>query len=244
MLKLTPKLSALMWLALVHCGGTDNAPANNPDAIRGTALPTTTFVVRIENVSGGSLSIPLSPGAYAIHAQDNPLFLPNAPADAGIERIAEDGAEQTELKELLDQDGVKESGQFAIPVGTTGRASIFPGEAYEFSVRALPGESLSFATMFVESNDLFFAPRGSGIRLFDSAGSPLTGDMTSQTLLWDAGTEVNEEPGVGPNQAPRQSSSDAGTPENGVVQPLTSVNDGYQYPAVADVIRVTVRLRN
>ena len=56
-------------------------------------------------------------------------------------------------------------------------------------------------------------------------------------LLWDAGTETNEFPGVGPNQAPRQSGADTGDAEMGIV---SQVNDGYVYPDVADVIRVTI----
>lgn len=56
-------------------------------------------------------------------------------------------------------------------------------------------------------------------------------------MLWDAGTEVNEEPGVGPNQAPRQPAPNTGPSEHGVVRP---VRDGYTYPATAEVIRVTI----
>jgi hypothetical protein len=58
--------------------------------------------------------------------------------------------------------------------------------------------------------------------------------------LWDAGTEVNEEPGAGPNQAPRQSGPDTGDEEMAGVRPIAEVDDGFSYPAVADVIGVTV----
>jgi hypothetical protein len=41
--------------------------------------------------------------------------------------------------------------------------------------------------------------------VFDVTGKPIRGgDVTSQILLWDAGAEVSEEPGLGPNQAPLQ----------------------------------------
>ena len=56
-------------------------------------------------------------------------------------------------------------------------------------------------------------------------------------LLWDAGTEVNELPGIGPNQAPRQAGADTGDTENGAVR---QVNDGYGYPDVDQVIRITL----
>ena len=78
---------------------------------------------------------------------------------------------------------------------------------------------------------------GSGIELFDGDGMPIDGDVTLSLELWDAGTEVNEEPGIGLNQAPRQSGPDTGADENGAVR---MVNDGYTYPAADDVIRITI----
>ena len=68
----------------------------------------------------------------------------------------------------------------------------------------------------------------------------MTGDVTSRIRLWDAGTEVNEEPGLGPNQAPRQHAPNTGPAENGVVRPISEVKDGFHYPNVAEVIRVTI----
>ena len=93
--------------------------------------------------------------------------------------------------------------------------------------------------MFVQSNDLFYAPGPEGIALWDEAGNPVSGDVTDRLMLWDAGTEVNEEPGEGANQAPRQGGANTGMDEGGVVQP---VNDGFTYPAVMDVIRLTINV--
>ncbi len=127
---------------------------------------------------------------------------------------------------------------FAVPVDSTEPAPIFPGEAYEFIISAAPGAKLSLATMFVQSNDLFFAPDEEGIELFDADGMPISGDITSQVLLWDAGTELNEQPGAGENQAPRQSG-----PNMGDMDPDSTVrivNDGFSYPADTSVIRVSI----
>ena len=66
---------------------------------------------------------------------------------------------------------------------------------------------------------------------------PVSGDVTGMILLWDAGTEVNERPGVGLFQAPRQPGPDSGMDENGVVR---AVDDGYDYGAIQDRIRVTI----
>jgi len=35
----------------------------------------------------------------------------------------------------------------------------------------------------------------------DAAKMPTSGEVTGDVMLWDAGTEVNEAPGAGPNQA-------------------------------------------
>ena len=61
--------------------------------------------------------------------------------------------------------------------------------------------------------------------------------ITGEIVLWDAGTEVNEEPGIGPNQAPRQAGPNSGATEGGVVR---MVDDGYVYPELSNVLRVTI----
>ncbi len=119
--------------------------------------------------------------------------------------------------------------------GTTG--VILPGESESFSFNAGIGHYLQFATMFVQSNDLFYAPDDEGIALY-SFLNPLTGDITGMLQLWDAGTEVNEEPGVGPNQPPRQAGANTGMDENATVESIQNVNDGFSYPDLSDVVRV------
>jgi hypothetical protein len=53
-------------------------------------------------------------------------------------------------------------------------------------------------------------------------------------MLWDSGTEMNQEPGTGDNQAPRQSGANVGPADTDSIVRL--VNDGFTYPATADVI--------
>lgn len=128
-------------------------------------------------------------------------------------------------------------GVVGIGVDATQRGAIMPGHAYEFTVKAAPGDHLSFATMYGQSNDTFFAPNEQGIALFDESGAQISGDVSDQVWLWDAGTEVNEPLGEGPNQAPRQASPDAGEAENGVV---TLVTDPMQFPAASELMHVTL----
>src|SRR5262245_66255438 len=79
-----------------------------------------------------------------------------------------------------------------IPVGATARAAAKPGEAFEFIVKAKPGDHLSFASMYGQSNDTFVGTNEAGIALYDDSGKPISGDVSDQVSLWDAGTEVNE----------------------------------------------------
>jgi len=128
------------------------------------------------------------------------------------------------------------SGVFKTPDGASSPGPLLPGNSYSFSFPASKGHRLSFATMYVQSNDLFFGPSDMGLNLFNG-DNPVTGDITSMISLWDAGTEVNEVPGTGPNQPLRQSGPNTGPTENGNVM---KVNDAFTYPAVDQTIKVTL----
>jgi hypothetical protein len=207
------------------------------------------FTIRVENVStpqtlklsdGKSAPAPTAPILWTITDAGNPLFTTGKKDRGfGLERLAEEGNPgvladyiSTNVKSVLT------SGIAAVPVGDTEAGPITPGKAYEFTVSASPGQRLTIASMFGQSNDLFYAPGDHGIALFDGSGKPLAADVTNQLYLWDAGTEVNEEPGLGPNQAPRQTAPNAGPAEYGVVR---LVKDKFKYPRTEQVIRVTVR---
>ena len=176
----------------------------------------------------------LAPGIWTVHTEDDPLFTAGeADRGEGLEGIAEDG-NPGDLAAALDGTN---SGVFNTPVGAEGPGPLPPGGSYEFTLVAEPGDWLSFATMFVQSNDLFYAPDGRGIPLF-SGRFTRGGNVTHLVDLWDAGTEVNQIPGMGADQAPRQAGPDTGEDENGVVD---LVADGFSYPSVRSSIRVTVR---
>ncbi|WP_276270662.1 spondin domain-containing protein [Haloarcula litorea] len=248
--------------SLAGCGGSDGGSGGGTDTTESemtgsmTETPTdesmteatmgqTTFEVVVENVSDGetlstsmgSVAVPLSPGAYAVHTADVSLFTPMEPASDGLEAVAEDGTPTELAQSLGGMDPVLDGGAFTTPDGADGPAPLTPGDSYSFEVTAGPDADarLSLATMFVQSNDLFYAPPSDGIPLFDD-GDPVDRDVTGDLRLWDAGTEVNEPPGEGPNQAPRQSGPDTGTPE-GVVREVT---DGYDYPDTADVVSLSL----
>lgn len=179
----------------------------------------------------------LSPGAWALHTGPSVIFASGTPdRGEGLEGIAEDGSPAALASSLATDPAIVESGAFDTPNGAASPGPATPGASYTFTFTAEEGDRLTFATMFAQSNDLFFAPSESGIDLF-RAGEAISGDITGQILLWDAGTEVNERPGVGMYQAPRQAGPNTGPTENGDVRPVA---DGYDYGAVSDVIRVTI----
>jgi len=207
------------------------------------------FRVQIQNIStastlkpsdGHMYPAPNSPGAWWVHTKKSPVFVTGKPDKGhGLEAQAEDGNPEMLSKWLQTQVGksIGSTGVFTTPVGDSQPGPALPGKSYEFTISATPGSKLSFTTMFGQSNDLFYAPSENGIPLFDRSGKPISGEITSQVLFWDAGTEVNEEPGVGKYQAPRQPAPNTGPDEHGVVR---LVHDPFTYPATAEVIRVTI----
>jgi len=236
----------------------------------------TTVTVRVENVAsleeypsapdpplstGGAVWI--TPGAYAIYRGQNPVLSRNKAASSGLEAVAEAGRpggtpENDSLVAELEADStVARAGSWTPedtvadpndPLGEVpGAPPIAPDGAFEFDVEAEPGQKLAFATMFVPSNDIFFAPGPGGISLFEG-DEPVSGPVTEDVLLWDAGTEPNEDPASdSPDQAPRQGlefgNPDKGPDENGVVRelrPTDKVADGYSYPDPSDAIDVTL----
>lgn len=207
----------------------------------------TKFTVRIENISnaegqtasdGTKWPFALSPGAWVLHDKKSPLFAEGKKASNGLEAQAEDGnpAGLVSALEMMHHASAMH-GIFNTPVGTMGPGPIGPGGSYEFSFTASPGMKLSMTLMFGQSNDLFYAPDANGIVLFDAKGMPVSGDVTSQVILWDAGTEVNQELGVGPDQAPRQKAPNTGAAENGVVARAKNV---VFYTKTAELFRVTI----
>lgn len=212
-----------------------------------------TFRIRLENKSGGtSFPGPFAPGVWAVHSAPGVLFVPGEPdGGMGLESLAEDGGVSAVASALGDNPDVESSGAFVMPVGSDAAGPLFPGEAYEFTVTATPDAPwLSFATMLVRTNDIFAAPGPDGIRLFSETGEAVQGDVTSSLSFWDAGTELNEAPGMGPDQAPLQSAPDTG-PREGVVSLFSNTTRGLPLaPAIASLTvemadgNLTLRLEN
>ena len=190
------------------------------------------------------ITAPLSPGAWALHTGAVQLYTVGQAASAGLEAIAEDGNPGILVADVTGLDGVRRIEVFNTPDGASAPGPIGPGRSYSFTFDAEPGDRLSLATMYIQSNDLFYGFDGAGLALFSTDDSPVRGDVTGQIRLFDAGTEVDEEPGIGLNQAIRQAGPNTGPDENGPVVRIDGSDDGYTYPANSEIIRVTITPSN
>ena len=239
----------LMSAALI-CGATVSGQAQ--DMMKGEMMKSGVikFTVRIENISsadgmkasdGMKWPFALSPGLCIVHTNAAPVFSSGKKdRGKGLEAQAESGNPAALAKSLEGDKDVKSVAIFNTPVGEKSAGPIGPGAAYECSIEAAPGSKLTIISMFGQSNDWFYAPAESGIALFNN-GKPNSGDITSRIILWDAGTEVNQEPGIGPDQGPRQKTPNSGESENGVVRNAKDVKYGDAYTKVTSVMRVTIK---
>lgn len=209
------------------------------------AAGATTFQVRIEdvstattlNTSKGDVPVGVSPGLWVVHHGAHSPIFKNGAKDfgKGLEAQAEDGNPSTLAASL--EAGNMPHGVFDTPVGDDKPGPATPGKAFEFTFTAKPGDRVCITTMMGQSNDWFYAPDDKGIALFDRKGEPLAGDITSRFKLWNAGTELDEEPGAGPNQGPRQPAPNTGPAENGIVGLVRGM---WAVPPTSAILKVTV----
>jgi hypothetical protein len=181
-----------------------------------------TYTIEFENTSAdnGVLVTPLGPVYWAVHNDQFSPWEADSSASAGLETLAEDGSPADLVSEnsgatgLLDQGGNQVDG---------GSGPAMPGDT--ITVEVTPDASnpyLSFASMVVQSNDAFWAPNGP-IMLLDENDDPrpaadVMADIMASLVVYDAGTEMNEVPGQGPNTAPNQAQAGDGMNEDGNVR--------------------------
>lgn len=213
-------------------------------------LDTKTFKVLIENVSKPNTlptdrangTVPLSHGVYMVFRTGNPAFITGQPADVGTERIAEDGFTTEKTNMLNNILGLDDHGEFVAPGGPDNGPALFAGESSMFFISARQGDKLQIISMFVQSNDWFYSFGAGGLPLFDGS-SPISGNVTSKLVLYDAGTEADTAPGTGPNQKPVQAplAMNVG-PSDAVntIQVAQQRHTQFTIPATASVIRVTI----
>ncbi|MEM7333849.1 MAG: spondin domain-containing protein [Chloroflexota bacterium] len=177
------------------------------------------------------INTPLAPSAWLVHQNAGELFASGTRASAGLEALAEDGGPGVLVAEFAGQN----AGAAAVGRGASGPGPIFaPTGNYSFEITARPGDHFSLANMFVQSNDWFFGINS--LPLFDADGNPIVGNVTHHVTLYDAGTEVDQPAGFGPDQAPRQAGPNTGAAEGGVVHPVTNA----RFTNESGVIHITI----
>ncbi len=235
---------------------------------KGASASVTRFAVRIENVStrtalrlakGNGMSVPLSPGVWAVHTGGNPMLTPGkVEPGLGLKGLAEAGMAGEFADNVARVPGVRSHGVLDHPLmrrpaGGTGAKSapvamvpardaplLMPGTLVDLVIEARPGDKLSLAFMLGPSNDGIIGTGATGIALFDGSGRPVAGDVSSALGLWDAGTEVNEEPGVGRNIGTKQGAATAGDPERRPVRAMSEAEFGSNWPVASRILRVTI----
>ncbi|PZP41882.1 MAG: hypothetical protein DI598_17710 [Pseudopedobacter saltans] len=137
------------------------------------------------------------------------------------------------IENVLESRPLVESGTFkhdgAAPV-------VMPGESVSFQFSAGKGQSVTFATMYGWSNDLFFAPANPGITLFDTNGNPVEGDVSSSIKLWDNGTRINQIPG-----SAVQHPGVAVSSSQNVMEVNGTDAQGNTYAAASSLMKVTLK---
>jgi hypothetical protein len=197
---------------------------------------TGTLAAAVGELTGAAT--PFSPGVFVVAGAGEPLYsIGLADRGQGLEQIAEDGNPMV-LAEAMDGEELGDRGIFDTPAGLDDPGPARPGSAFEITLTAAPGDRLVFATMFGWSNDWFFGTPASGVELFDDAGQPLAGDVTDHIMIYDAGTELDQELAIGGDTGPQQAG-----PDTGRVDPVAQVRalGANDYPRQASAhMRVTV----
>ena len=189
---------------------------------------------------GTAYDADFAPGLLIVHGPSFALVVDGEPAGLdGLEALAEDG-DPTKVDATLgtmDTVAAAEHLEFE-DMSTYEAAPMGPGASAAISLTVNDWQHVTVAFMFGQSNDIIIA--GLGMVLFDGDGDPIYGDVTSELRYYDMGTEVNQEPGVGSDQAPRQAAPATGAPESADVFGFDTTDaSGFTYPAIGSVLTLS-----
>jgi hypothetical protein len=174
--------------------------------------------------------IKLAPGLVIVHDPAFELLVEGqAIGMEGLEALAEDG-NPLDLQSTLAGDERVDQALFVPPLDdvTYEASPILPGGSGTVSFSATTDRELTVVSMYGESDDIVVALLGVPL-----VPGPLI------PVMYDVGTEINEESGLGPNQAPRQASPGDGLTEGGVVTVVNGTDSGgFPYPGITEFVRI------
>lgn len=160
----------------------------------------------------------LSPAvAYVHNGSQSPLFTNGSAITTanGLKELAEDGNPNLAYEYLNAMENV---------TAVKNNSPAAPGEEMSFEIKALPGQRLNFATMFISSNDWFISNNQAGIELFESDGSAKTEFNINKNYLYDSGTEEDQIIGLG-NGQPMNGNENVNTDSDNTVRRVKELND-------------------
>jgi len=189
----------------------------------------------------GTVAGPLSPMLWALHEGTVSLFeAGGAAADVvGLEELAEDGDPGPWFTAI--------DGTAGIGTAVTTDAPVAFGES--IVIATMPDQDnrfFSLATMVGASNDAFLAPWPGGIALLDENGGArsnddIEDDFRRMLVVWDAGTEANEVPGVGPNTGGEQLVPDVGPADpDPTIRPYSDITNDLSGENAGGFLTVTI----
>lgn len=208
------------------------------------------FTLTLTNVSapgalvdsqGEAHDIAFAPGVLVVHPEGFRLFQPGQVLNReGMEPLVEDGNNEPLASALAGEPDVQLV-SFQDLDDDYNAAPLAPGVSVTRGIIGHLGDAVSLVAMFGPSNDVFAALPDEGVPLFDERRDPLDGDISVALDLWDAGTEVNEELALGPNQPANQAAPGDGEVEGGVVVLVDGTDaSGFSYPDVGSMLTLTV----
>ena len=217
------RIRHLGWLTIAATG-LWTAPA--------TAAAIQTIKVTVSNLSP-SKGTYITPVWVGFHDGTFTTFTPGAPASQGIERLAEDGDPGTISGDFTASGAGTTQGVLFGPVVP----QIAPGQSTSMTFQLDPTDPLnryfSFLSMVIPSNDAFIGNANPASRpIFDAAGNFVASNfIVLGSMVWDAGTEVNDE--MPANTAFfGQASPNTGVTENGIV----AIHSGYNPPGSGGIL--------
>lgn len=155
-----------------------------------------TVKIKVENVSQTD-GLWFTPVFFGFHDGSFDSFDPGLTAPAPIEAIAEGGDASGLVSNISGTAGAKSHVLLQDGSGAPPGVLFAPGESNAFTIDldASLNRYLSFASMLVPSNDIFFGnPSPTQYELFDIFGNFNSGLEINLygTDIWDAGTEEND----------------------------------------------------
>ncbi len=233
----------MVLLLLLACDRT------NSDSDSGVA--SADLLVSLDNISApgalstsaGAVDIVIAPGVLVVHDSAWTLFhAGDAVAGTPLESLAEDGDPNALAALLADTPEVSAVVVLAAQdEATYENAAMGPGGHASQVISLRSDERLSYVAMFGQSNDVLVSTPPGGVSVLRPDGSVAPIPLS----LFDAGTERNEEPGVGENQAPRQAEANTGEAVERSVARIDGLDvEGWTYPDPLDFVSVAATLQD